>query len=126
MDEKEQVDEKQDSEEENKKDKIDEVKSGKFWAVMSYIGFLFIFPFSMKRDNKFALFHAGQGMILFISAIINWALLWALGWVLILKVVLYLAVLFLLFCFVKGIQNAVTGKYRRLPLIGDFIRFFHI
>ncbi len=126
MDEKEQLDEKQDSKEEEKEEKIDEVKSGKFWAVISYLGFLFIFPLLIKRDNKFVLFHATQGMILFIAEVINWALLWVLGWIIVLKLVFYLLAFFLLFCLIKGVQNAVIGEYRRLPLIGDFIRFFHI
>jgi uncharacterized membrane protein len=47
-----------------KKDK--EIEEGKFFAVISYIAFLCIVSLVLKKDNKFALFHAKQGLVLFV------------------------------------------------------------
>ena len=44
----------------------DEIQEGKFFAAISYIGFLCVVALVLKKENKFALFHAKQGLVLFV------------------------------------------------------------
>lgn len=48
-----------------------EVHEGKFFALISYIGFLCIVALLLKRENKFTLFHAKQGLVLFVMEVIT-------------------------------------------------------
>ncbi len=43
-----------------------EIQEGKFFAVISYISFLCIVSLVLKKDNKFAVYHAKQGLVLFV------------------------------------------------------------
>jgi uncharacterized membrane protein len=47
-------------------DKEKEIQEGKFFALISYISFLCIISLVLKKDNKFALYHAKQGLVLFV------------------------------------------------------------
>lgn len=43
--------------------------SNSLYAVLSYIWILVLIPILMKKDNEFVMFHARQGLILFIVEI---------------------------------------------------------
>ena len=43
-----------------------EVSEGKFFAAVGYISALCLVPLILKRENKFALFHGKQALVLFI------------------------------------------------------------
>ena len=45
---------------------LDEIRSGKIFAILAYLSILFLIPLLMKRDNHFVLFHTKQGVVLFI------------------------------------------------------------
>lgn len=96
-----------------------EVEEGIVWAIIGYLGILFLVPLLAKKDNKFALYHAKQGLVLFIAEIVIWiaavilAFIPIIGWL----VALVLWIL-LLVMFIMGIVNAATGKYKALPVIG--------
>jgi uncharacterized membrane protein len=102
----------------------------KIFAVIAYllgiIGFLIVLL--AKKDNKFAMYHAKQSLVLFILAVILWIpgmilsvilafipfgfilsmLMWLVIWVCILALV------------VVGIINAVNMQTKPLPVIGKF------
>ena len=44
-----------------------EVQEGKIFAVIGYLGILCLIPLLFKKDNKFALFHGKQGLVLFLG-----------------------------------------------------------
>lgn len=93
-----------------------EVREGKAFAVISYLGILCIIPLLLKKDNKFALFHGKQGLVLFIgevgAAIVNIVpILGQLVWIL---AVLVFGILSLV-----GIVQALMGNYWKVPVIGD-------
>lgn len=94
-----------------------EVEEGKAWAAIGYLGILFLVPLLAKKDNAFALYHAKQGMVLFIAYIIVsfLAAIPFVGWVV--GVVIYL-LLFILF--IIGLMNALSGKKKPLPVIGQY------
>ena len=86
-------------------------------AAIGYLGILFLVPLLAKKDSPFAQYHAKQGMVLFILGIIisfvmiipfiGW-LIGVLGWLL--TVVL----------FIMGLVNALGGKMKPLPIIGEY------
>ena len=100
---------------------------GVLWAFLAYllsiIGFLLVLL--LKKDNKFAMYHAKQSLVLFIaSVIINvvGGVIPLLGWFIILP----LGGVFLLVLWIIGIINALTGKEKPLPLIGQFAKKLNI
>lgn len=100
----------------NKTGEEKEIQEGKFFAVISYLSFLCIISLVLKKDNKFALYHAKCGLVLFVfefaSLIIS--IIPLLGW-------LIGTAGFVLFTLVSlwGILQALMGNYYRLPVISD-------
>ena len=43
-----------------------EVRDAQFFAAIGYLSFLCFVPLALKKDNKFALFHGKQALVLFI------------------------------------------------------------
>jgi uncharacterized membrane protein len=101
-----------------------DIEKNKVFAVLAYIGILFLVPLLAAPQSRFARYHTNQGVVLFIAAILASA-----------------ASVFLMFipfvgCFaaflplvvgvgtfvlmVLGIVNAASGQYKPLPLIGHF------
>ncbi|HSU72451.1 MAG TPA: DUF4870 domain-containing protein [Candidatus Binatia bacterium] len=93
----------------------------KLWAFLAYllsiIGFVLVYL--LHKDDKFAMYHAKQSLVLFIFAVIVsvvGSILPVIGWLIILPVgeilVLILAIL--------GIVNALKGEMKPLWLIGKY------
>ena len=51
-----------------------EIREGKFFAVISYVCFLCIITLILKKDNRFALYHAKQGLVLFVLEVVAFIL----------------------------------------------------
>ena len=86
--------------------------SGKLFAALSYLSFLFVLPHIFCPQDEFAKFHAKQGLKLFIFTILADTLgaLTGFGWILSL----------LRFYFIyKGMSNAFSGVEEPLPYIGN-------
>jgi len=97
-----------------------EVQEGIVWAIIGYLGILFLVPLLAKKDNKFALYHAKQGLVLFIAEIVGWIVMVVLAFIPIIGWIIDLLIwIFLLVLFIVGIVNAATGKYKPLPVIGQ-------
>lgn len=93
-----------------------EIAEGKFFAVISYISFFCIITLLLKKQNKFALYHAKQGLVLFVVEVVSLILsvIPILGWLL----RVFGTLIFLLVAF-WGILSALQGKLCRIPLISD-------
>ena len=87
-------------------------QGNKALAAISYLSVLFAIPYFLAPNDKFARFHAKQGMKLFLFGIVADVLgaLIGLGW---------LATLFRLYLIYKGMSNALSGKKEELPVIGN-------
>lgn len=96
--------------------KEQEVRDGKFFAVISYVCFLCIITLILKKDNKFALYHAKQGLVLFVMEVVAFILsiIPLLGWL----IGIFGYVLFLLVS-LWGIMQAALGLNSRIPIITD-------
>ena len=94
----------------------DVVREGKFFAVISYISFLCIITLVLKKDNKFALYHARQGLVLFVMEVAAFILsiIPLLGFL----IGVFGYALFLLVS-IWGIMQAALGIYCRIPLVTD-------
>lgn len=93
-----------------------DVEENKIFAVLAYLGVLVIVPLLAKKDSKFAMFHAKQGLIL----LIGWVISWLLSFVFIGFILDVVMIVFSIW----GIVNAATGKYAKLPVIGDLAEKF--
>lgn len=94
-----------------------EAQQGKGYAVLSYLGFLFIIPILAAKNNRFAMYHANQGLLLFIANMIFGAI----GQI---SYIGFIGNLGLLLCFllmVYGLINAAQGFVKELPLIGGIV-----
>lgn len=95
----------------------EDVEKNKVMAIIAYI--IFFIPLLAARDSKFAMYHANQGLNLFLLAVavsIVGTIIPFLGWFLILPFG-HLAVLIFV---IMGIINASKGEMKPLPLIGKF------
>ena len=93
----------------------DDIEKNKVMGLLAYI--LFFIPLLAAKDSPFARYHANQGLVLFLAAILSSVILIIpiLGWIIapILSIVItVLAVI--------GIINALNGKAKELPIIGKF------
>ena len=82
--------------------------------MMSYFSFLFILPLIFCPDDKFACYHAKQGMALFIFGIIA-DIVSSL-----IPVLSPLFMVFRIYCIIKGVRNANSGIMEPLPYIGKY------
>ncbi|MBN1644626.1 DUF4870 domain-containing protein [Candidatus Woesearchaeota archaeon] len=94
----------------------------KLWAFLAYflgiIGFILVLV--LKKDDRFAMYHAKQSLVLFLFSIALYVIAMILTPIMFLYVFyLFWVIYILIFVFwIIGIVNAVTGKTKPLPLIG--------
>lgn len=93
-----------------------QIREGKFFAVISYISFLCIITLILKKNNKFALYHAKQGLVLFVMEVAAFILsiIPFLGWL----IGIFGYALFLLVSIWQIMQSAL-GIYSRIPVITE-------
>ena len=98
------------------------IQEGKIFAVIGYLGILCLVPLVFKKENKFALFHGKQGLVLFIGEIAAS----------IIMMIPVLGVIGLLAFFVFGILSLIgivqtlAGNYWKMPIVGDLADKFNI
>lgn len=92
------------------------IKEGKIYAVIAYLGILCLFALLLKKDNRFALHHGKQGLVIFIAEVISGILplLPLLGWFLGTIILLTLAIYSII-----GMIQAMVGNYWRAPIVAD-------
>ncbi len=93
-----------------------DVEANKIFAVLSYLGILVLVPLLAKKDSRFAMFHAKQGLVLLIG--------WAIGWLLSFVFIGFIVDIVLIIFSIWGLVNAATGKMTKLPVIGDLAAKF--
>ncbi|OGC84108.1 MAG: hypothetical protein A2V73_00450 [candidate division Zixibacteria bacterium RBG_19FT_COMBO_42_43] len=96
-------------------DEAVQVEEGKPAAILAYIPFMCFVPLIKMRDNKFALEHGKQGLILFVVEIIALVFL-------IPKISDLFWGAIIIFCLIfalGGMILALQGKKWKIPFIGD-------
>lgn len=106
-----------------------DVEQNKVMAILAYFGILVLVPIFAAKESKFARFHANQGLILLIAAIVYSVLVQVLTSVLVqislgllglFAIVLSLAWLVFAVLAIIGIINAAKGEFKELPIIGKY------
>ncbi len=109
----------------------EEVEEYSKYAIISYIGFLFLIPILIKvhKKSEYVLFHVNEGFNLFALELFIFIVLGLLSsifvkvtysypmWLSVVNFVLYATVVILM---LLGIVNAVNGKSKTLPIIGKY------
>jgi len=93
-----------------------DAEENKIWAVIAYLGILFLIPLLAKKDSPYAQYHAKQGLALFVAGLIVGvaSALPLIGWFIIAPI----GGIVLLILFIIGLVNALGGKMAPLPVIG--------
>ena len=93
-----------------------EIQDAKIFALLSYLGILCLVPLLFKKDNKFALFHGKQGLVIFLgevaATIVN--IIPILGQIICVIAMLVFGILSLV-----GIIKSLTGEYWKIPIVSD-------
>ena len=92
-----------------------DIEKNKVYAILAYIGILFLVPLLAAKDSPYARFHTNQGLVLFLLEVALNILLAipVLGWIL--APIGWIAVV--VFAII-GIINAAQGECKPLPVIG--------
>ncbi len=91
-------------------------KHNTLMAVLAYI--LFFIPLlTDAKNDPFVKFHVKQGLILFIACLASGIIVRmpVIGWMLMVPLNLFLFILWII-----GVLNALGGKQKHLPLIGQY------
>jgi uncharacterized membrane protein len=98
-----------------------DIEENRVLASLSYICILFIVPLIVKRESKFCVENAKQGLVLFIAEIIVWVLSYIpiLGWII---GIICGAALFII-ALIAFIYT-ISGKFWKVPFVYDFAKSF--
>ena len=94
-----------------------DIEKNRGMAILAYI--IFFIPLLAAKESKFAMYHANQGLILFLAAVIInvvGSIIPFIGWM----IVIPLGNLAVLIGAILGIIKAAGGKVEPLPLIGKY------
>ena len=92
-------------------------------GILAYLGVLVVIPYLIAKDDPFVKFHIKQGLVLLVIEVLAWILsmtLWPF------MMVLWLVKIVVFVLMIIGIVNVVQGREKKLPLVGDFSRYFNI
>lgn len=92
-----------------------DVEKNKVMAILAYI--LFFLPLLTAKDSPFAMYHANQGLVLFLFLVavnVVGGIIPVVGWFVVLPIGCIMAIVFM----IMGIINAANGQMKPLPLIG--------
>ena len=104
-----------------------DIRNNKLMAAFAYMGILVLIPIFAAKESKFARFHARQGLLLLMAEIIFSVCYCTLSFIVlsvswrlysIVRIAGMVSYVFLVLA-VIGISNAVSGRVKKLPVIGD-------
>jgi uncharacterized membrane protein len=91
-----------------------DVEKNKVFAVLAYLGILFIVPLLAAKESPFAMYHANQGLVLFLG----WVALGIVSMIPLVGLIAFVGYVAGLVFMILGIINAANGQMKPLPLIG--------
>ena len=92
-----------------------DVEKNKMMGILAYI--IFFIPLLAAKESKFAMYHANQGLVLFLLGVvvsIVGSIIPFLGWFIILPIGSLLVIVLAII----GIINASKGEMKPLPVVG--------
>ncbi len=88
-------------------------------AVLAYLGILILIPFLMSKDDPFVKYHIKQGAVLFVLELIVWVVGMQVYMLMPFLGIVNLAIFVLA---ILGIVNAIQGKEKEVPFVGQFAK----
>ncbi len=100
-----------------------DIEENKYVAMLSYLWFLFLIPLFLKKNSKFCMFHAKQGLVLFISwmAIAVIGVIPFIGWL-----IAFIGFVLLIILVIVGIIKSLNGEYWKMPVLGEYAEKFNL
>lgn len=95
-----------------------EIDEGRIFAVAGYWAIFCILPLFFKKDNKFAVYHGKQGLVLFIFLAAGFLFNIAPFGRVVLRTVIIIYILLLLL----GTIYALCGRYGKMPIISGIAK----
>lgn len=103
----------------------EDIDASAFFAPVAYIAILFFVPILIKPKSAFAKYHANQGLLLLLTALVTYVAIFLIGLLLnlvglwIFTICLYVVCnSFFILCIIVGAYNASSGYAKELPLMG--------
>jgi len=101
-----------------------DIEQNKIYAILAYLGPLFLVPLLAAPQSKFARYHANQGIVLFLATVVGMVGSFILMMVplvaCLVSVFPFVIGLAAFFFMILGIVNAAQGETKPLPLIGQY------
>jgi len=85
---------------------------------LTIIGFVIVML--VRKDDKYAMYYAKQGLVLFIAGLLVWVISVVLAFLLIGFIIGPILNIILLILWVIGIIYSLSGEMKPIPLIGKF------
>ena len=103
----------------------EDIDSSAFFAPLAYICILFFVPILIKPKSAFARYHANQGLVLLLTALVSYFVIFVVGlllnmvglWVFTIALFTVCNCFFVL-CIIVGAYNAMSGYAKEIPLVG--------
>ena len=94
-----------------------DIEANKVFAILSYIGLLWLIPLLAAPNSKYAKFHTNQGLVLWVAGVLVGivAIIPILGWI-----AAGIGGIITFVLMIIGIINAGSGKAKQLPIIGKY------
>ncbi|MBN1633055.1 MAG: hypothetical protein JW917_02700 [Ignavibacteria bacterium] len=97
----------------------EEIESGKTMAFVAYLIFFIPLLIEEQRKNKFVMFHTEQSLLILLIYVAGF-ILGTIGSFFCIGAILYLIVVFAFVLWIIGVINALSGKVKEVPLVGQF------
>lgn len=104
-----------------------DINNGKVMAIIAYLGILCLIPYFGEKENKFAKYHAKEGVNLLLISIIGFAALGVLNVIfsvihlgILISIIEWLFEIIIFALSIVGIINVANGKAKELPIINKF------
>ncbi len=105
----------------------EEIESGKTMGILAYV--FFVIPLLTARDNKFAMYHTEQAIVLWIVFVVVYIAVIILNIVVgmisnslgcVVSILGFLPWIAYVVLWIMGLMNAIGGKVKELPVIGKY------
>ncbi len=90
-------------------------------VLLTVIGYIIVIL--ARKNDKYAMYYAKQGLVLFIAWIIAAVASWAIGWIPVVgNIASWVLNAIMLALWIIGIVYALSGKEKEIPIIGPFAK----
>jgi uncharacterized membrane protein/ribosomal protein L40E len=106
----------------------EDIQKNKVMAVLAYLGFLILIPIFTATDSRFARYHVGQAINLWAAEVILSLIVSIFKWIpvigVIIRILSWIVGIVIFVLAVLGLVNAVQGRAKALPLVGNIKNMF--